>query len=80
MKFYLALTPIDLNTIDADEIPEALAEFNCEETIIDNKHYIKCNNLKALTQMLHTLDLPGSVVECTGIYDSKEETTQTIID
>lgn len=77
MKKYLALTSIDLTTIDEDDIAEALAEFGCTDTIIDGAHYITCKNAKALAQMLHTLDLSGSFVEITGVYDSQEEITET---
>ena len=77
---YLALTPIDTTTIDIDDIPEALAEFGCEERLIDNKYYIVCNDAKALSQMMHTLDLPGSFVEFTAVWHSKEEASEMIID
>lgn len=76
---YMSLQCIDLNTIDEDEIAEALAEFGIEDTIIDGNHYPTSHNLKALAQMMHTLDLPGSIMEVTGIYDSKETTTESFI-
>jgi len=80
-KFYMCIKSIDLSTIEnIDELPEALAEFACKQEIIDGHHYIVCKDFKALAQMLHTLDLPGSILEVTGIYDSQEEDTTTIID
>jgi len=80
-KFYMCIKSIDLSTIDnIDELPEALAEFGCKQEIIDGHHYIVCKTFAPLAQMLHTLDLPGSIIEVTGIYDSKETETTTIID
>jgi len=77
---YMALSPLNLEFIDQDEIPEALAEFGCKEEVIDHQHYIVCDNLKALAQMMFTLDLPGAIIELTGVYDSHQEESEIITD
>jgi len=78
--YYMAIKPIDTNFINIDEIPEALAEFGCQEEIIDGQHYITCGSLKALAQMMFTLDLPGAIIELTGVYDSHQEESEIITD
>ena len=75
MKTYIALQPVDLQYIDKNDIDESLAEFGCHQRVIDGNHYMCCGNLDALAQMMSNLDLPGSIIEVTAIYESKEETT-----
>jgi len=77
---YMALSPIDTNFVDPDEIPEALAEFGCEQEVIGGQHYITCKDLKALAQMMFTLDLPGAIIEISGVYDSHQEESEIITD
>lgn len=78
-NFFLAITPIDLTTIDEDEISESLAEFGCQDTVIDGKHYATCKSYEPLARMLFTVDLPGSIVKVTDIFDSKEVTTESFV-
>jgi hypothetical protein len=75
MKKYLLLTPIDMSTIQEENLEEALEEFGCSYITSTGIHYACSNSLAALTQMVFNLDMPGNIIEYTGIYDSKEEET-----
>jgi len=75
MKKYLAIRPIDMTTIAEEDIVESLAEFGCQAITIDGHYYATCRSIEALAQMMNVVDLPGAIVEFTGIYDSTETTT-----
>lgn len=77
--YFMAIQPIDLSTIPEDEIIEALAEFGCEETVIDGKHYVTSKDYEVLARMLFTVDLPGSIIHVNGVFDSKETTTESYL-
>ena len=76
-KRYLLLNPLTpnhlrLNTFD--EIEEALAEFGCGMLLsMDTEGYIVAfavsNTIEALEQMVSAVDLDGTMIEYTGVYD-----------
>lgn len=74
---YLAIRPLDLSTINKEDIQEALEEFGCYEIVIDNHHYAASKSLKSLANMMFVTDLNGAIIEFTGIYDSFIETATT---
>jgi hypothetical protein len=74
MKTYMLSTPVDFNMIHEDELEEALTEFGCVALRLDKEVFITSDRLEALSQCAFTTDLPGAILEVTGIYDSKEET------
>ena len=68
------LTPEDFGLHTFDEIDEALQEFGCGMILsMDTKGYIVAfavsNTVEALQQMVTAVDLDGTMVEYTGIYD-----------
>jgi hypothetical protein len=78
-NFFMAINPIDLTTIAEDEIVEALAEFGCTQIVIDGHYYATCKTYETLARMLFTVDLPGSIVHVTDVFDSKEVTTESFV-
>jgi hypothetical protein len=70
----------DLNTLTSltsEEKDEAANEFGCNVVYTAGSAYLVCDSLAALAQMSFNLDIAGSIVEYTAIYDSKEEVTET---
>jgi hypothetical protein len=74
---YIALTTIDGLNINYEEIHEAAAEFGCTITTIGGHNYLTATTAKVLANCMFITDLPGAIVEVTGIYDSSEEVMTT---
>lgn len=79
MPKFILLNPLNPDDFECtyEEMLEALAEFGAQilvssDTLGNTVVYAVSDNIDVLSNMCETVDLPGTILEYTAVYDQSE--------